>query len=99
MVGREAWQSVPKEASLGRRRICRDVCENTGSSLILTPSSTLSILLSFRATGNQTGRDDHTKSLKCILLCSPTWARIGGKSFVKNEPLLLNHRPDNYSAW
>lgn len=47
MDGREAWQSVPKEASLGRRRICRDVCENTGSSFILTlfklsPSSSLS---------------------------------------------------------
>lgn len=36
MDGREAWQSVPKEASLGRRRICRDVCENTGGSLFLT---------------------------------------------------------------
>lgn len=35
MDGREAWQSVPKEASLGRRRICRDVCENTGGSLFL----------------------------------------------------------------
>lgn len=74
MDGREAWQSLPKEASLGRKRICRDVFENTSNSLILTLSSTLSILLSFRPMGNQTGWNDHQNPLSAF--CSAPWTEL-----------------------
>lgn len=75
MDGREAWQSVPKEASLGRKRIFRDVFENTGNYLILTSlSSTLSTRLPFRPMGNQTDWNDHLNPLSAF--CSAPWTEL-----------------------
>lgn len=86
MDGWEAWQSVPKEASLGRRRICRGVCENTGYSLI----HSLSTLLCFRPLGNQTGWNDHTKSPKCLLLCSLAGASKSSSFNIEWEREMVN---------
>lgn len=38
MDGRKAWQSLPKESSLGGRGIWKDEYENTGSTLSLPRS-------------------------------------------------------------
>lgn len=51
MDGREAWQSVPKEASLGRRRICRGCVWKHWQLPSFSLSLQYSILLYFRPTG------------------------------------------------
>lgn len=66
------------------------MCVKTLGAPSFSLSSTLSILLSFRPTGNQTGWNDHTKSPKCLLLCSLACTSKGSSFNIVVERTRVN---------